>query len=218
MGLQIVEGDASLNLIQAQTTHNMAAGQATGGRVARFLGDREKETRIRLEGAPYGRPTRHVLFVHGIPEPPLGVGIVTTALSSVEPADPDPIPAFESAGKAAFFRREGEPEWDLPRQSFGRPGASTPVARLDLFDLGSAAPGAGRRRPRITRTRHVQGQGRNISSLAEETPPCTRRLYLKQTQLVLEHMANALAGPIASLSPCRSTTGRDLAGVARLRV
>jgi hypothetical protein len=30
MGLQIVEGVPSLNLIQAQTTHNMAAGRATG--------------------------------------------------------------------------------------------------------------------------------------------------------------------------------------------
>jgi hypothetical protein len=54
MGLQVVEGDPSLNLIQAQTTHNMAAGQATGGRVARFLGDAEKETRIRLEGRRSG--------------------------------------------------------------------------------------------------------------------------------------------------------------------
>jgi hypothetical protein len=42
---------------------------------------------------------------------------------------------------------------------------------------------------------HIQGQGRIISSLAEENAAMYPTFELEQTQLVLEHMANALAGP-----------------------
>jgi len=42
---------------------------------------------------------------------------------------------------------------------------------------------------------HIQGQGRIISSLAEENAATYAAFELEQTQLVLGHMANALPGP-----------------------
>jgi hypothetical protein len=42
---------------------------------------------------------------------------------------------------------------------------------------------------------HIQGQGWITSSLAAENAAMYAAFVLEQTQLVLEHMANALAGP-----------------------
>jgi hypothetical protein len=43
---------------------------------------------------------------------------------------------------------------------------------------------------------HLQGQGHVLSSLAEENATMYATFDLEQTQQVLEHMANALAGPV----------------------
>jgi hypothetical protein len=197
MGLQVVEGDPSLNLIQAQTTHNMAAGQATGGRVARFLGDAEKETRIRLEGAPYGRPTRLVFSSYTKYQDRVAVGIVTTAFEfRLSLQLPIAIPAFEVVlRKAGAHGVKAGPEWDLPRQSFGDPDLDARLA-LTCSDprIGPhLAPVVGALASH--RYVHIQGQGRIISSLAEEHAAMYAAFELEQTQLVLEHVANALAGP-----------------------
>jgi hypothetical protein len=198
MGLQVVEGDPSLNLIQAQTTHNMASGEATGGRVARFMGDRDKETRVRLEGAPYGHPTRLVSYSYTKYQDRVAVGIVTTAFEfRLSVQIPVEIPPFEIVlRKAGAHGVKAKPEWDLPRQSLGDPDLD---ARLTLTcadpRLGAyLAPVVGG----LTSHKylHIQGGGRVISSLAEANATMYAAFDLEQTQLVLEHMATALAGPV----------------------
>jgi hypothetical protein len=197
MGLQIVEGVPSLNLIQAQTTHNMAAGRTTGGRVARFLGDREKETRIRLEGAPYGRPTRLVFSSYTKYQDRVAVGIVTTAFEfRLSLQIPIAVPAFEIVlRKAGAYGVKARSGWDLPRQSFGDPDLDAHLA-LTCWDprLGHhLAPVVGALASH--KYVHIQGQGRVISSMAEENAVMYAAFDLEQTQRVLEDIANALAGP-----------------------
>ena len=43
---------------------------------------------------------------------------------------------------------------------------------------------------------HIQGRGHLLSSLAEENATMYATFDIEQTQQVLEHMANALAGPV----------------------
>jgi hypothetical protein len=198
LGLRIVEGNPELDLFQAQATHDMAAGQLTGGRIARFMGDREKETRARLEGAPYGRPTQLVFRSYTKYQDRVPVGMVTSDVEfrlSVEL--PVEIPPFEIVlRKAGAFGVKARPEWHLPRQSFGDPEVDARLVlrcpdprlgpRLSPVVGGLASHGYV----------HIQGQGRVISSLAEEDATMHAAFDLEQTQVVLEHMANALAGPL----------------------
>jgi hypothetical protein len=136
MGLQVLEGNPELNMIQAQTKHNMTTAQRpTGGRVARMLGDADKETRVRMEGAPYGRPTQFVFYSY-------------TKVQDRE--DPRLGPHLAPVG-----------------------GGLTGHKYV-----------------------HIQGQGHVLSSLAEENATMYATFDIEQTQQVLEHMANALAGPI----------------------
>ena len=198
MGLQIVDGDPSYNMVQAQTTHNMTSGQATGGRIARFMGDREKETRLRLEGMPYGRPTELVFYSYSKYRDRVAVGIVTNdfeyRLSVQVPVE---VPAFEIVlRKSGAHGVKAKPEWGLPRQSFGDPDFD---AQLTLM---SADPRLGPHLAPVVggltghKYVHIQAQGNVISSLAAENATMYATFDLEQTQQVLEHMANALAGPV----------------------
>jgi hypothetical protein len=200
MGLQIVEGDPSLNLLQAQTKHNMArARRPAGGPVGRLLGDADKETRVRLEGAPYGRPTQLVFDSYTKHQDRLVVGITSWSfeyrLSIQVPVE---LPPFEIVlRKSGAYGVKAKPEWSLPKQSFGSPDLDAKLS-LRCADprLGPhLAPAVGG----LTSHKylHIQSSGRVISSIAED-PNATMyvTMDLEQTQIVLEHMANALVGPV----------------------
>lgn len=204
MGLQIVEGDPSLNLMMAQTKHNMAmAKRPTGGRVDRMLGDSDKETRVRLEGAPYGRPTQLVFDSYTKHQDRLVVGITISSfeyrLSLQLPVE---LPPFEivlakGGARSGAYGLKAKPEWKLPKQSFGSPDLDAKLTLLcDDPRLGPhLAPVVGG----LTSHKylHIQGNGRILSSIADdENATLYVTLDIDQTQIVLEHMANALAGPV----------------------
>jgi hypothetical protein len=199
MGLQIIEGDPSLNLMQAQTTHNMSTtSQATGGTVARLLGDTAKETRVRLQGAPYGRPTELVFFSYTKYQDRLAVGIITTSFEfRLSVQVPVAVPAFEIVlRRSGSYGLKAKPEWRLPKQSFGAPeldahlSLTTTDARLGPYLAPAVGGLVGHK------YLHIQGDGHVISSLTEENATMLGAFELEQTQLILEHMATALAGPV----------------------
>ena len=200
LGLQIVEGDPSLNLMMAQSKHNMAsARRPSGGAVGRMLGDRDKETRVRLEGAPYGRPTQLIFDFYTKNQERIVANITSWSfdyrLSLQLPVD---VPPFEIVlRKGGAHGIKAKPEWKLPKQSFGSPDLDDKLTlRCEDHRLGPhLAPVVGG----LTSHKflHIQGNGRIISSLAED-PNATMyvTMDLEQTQIALEHMANALAGPV----------------------
>lgn len=203
MGLQVLEGNPELNMVQAQTKHNMTTAQRpTGGRVARMLGDADKETRVRMEGAPYGRPTQFVFYSYTKVQDRIAVGIVTTAFEyRLSVQIPLEIPPFEivlrkGGARSGAYGVKAKPEWRLPKQSFGDPDLDSALS-LTCEDprLGPhLAPVVGG----LTGHKyvHIQGQGHVLSSLAEENATMYATFDIEQTQRVLEHMANALAGPV----------------------
>jgi hypothetical protein len=198
MGLQVIEGDPSLNLIQAQTKHNMSYGEATGGRVARFMGDTQKETRVRLEGAPYGRPTQLVFHSYTKYQDRVAIGFVTRSFEfRLSVQVPVQLPAFEIVlRKGAAYGLKAKAEWDLPRQSFGERELD------DRLVLTCADPRMGPHLASVVggltghKYLHIQGDGNVISSLGEEDATMYVAFDLEKTQQVLEHMAFAVAGPV----------------------
>jgi hypothetical protein len=204
MGLRIVEGDPSLNLMMAQTKHNMAmAKRPAGGRMGRMLGDSDKETRVRLEGAPYGRPTQLVFNSYTKHQDRLVVGIITSSfeyrLSLQLPVE---VPPFEivlakGGARSGAYGLKAKPEWKLPKQSFGSPDLDAKLTlRCEDRRLGPhLAPVVGGLSSH--KYLHIQCSGRIISSMADDANATMYvTMDIEQTQLTLEHMANALAGPV----------------------
>ena len=197
LGLQLVEGDPSLNLSQAHTKHDMARSQATGGRLARALGDREKETRIRMDGAPHGYPTRLWFHSYSKFEERIAVGFVTNSfefrLSVMLPLS---VPEFEIVRRrAGTYGLKAKAELSLPKQSFGdreldsRLTLSSEDPRIGPYLAPAAAHLAAHKYV------HIQGGGTGLHSLAEEQATMWAAFELERTYWVLLQMANALAGP-----------------------
>jgi hypothetical protein len=204
LGLQIVEGDPSLNMMQAHTKHNMrtAKDKARG-----FLRS-SKETKVVLEGAPYGRPTRFLF--HRYTEVAERVVVQVSSgsfdcrLSLQLPVE---LPPFEIVGRSGFADRymgiRAKPEWGLPTQSFGD-------RELDAkLVLSSQDPRIGSYLAPVVGSLvghkyvHIQGHRGLIESLAskEETASNDAGYFqwifeVEDHQRILEHMANVLAGPV----------------------
>ena len=76
MGLTIAEGNPKLNMVNAIPIHNLKMGAGVGGSWLSRAINTTKETKVRLVGAPHGRPTEFVYFRrHEIKE---GLLVVTT--------------------------------------------------------------------------------------------------------------------------------------------
>jgi hypothetical protein len=204
LGLHIVEGDPALNMMQAHTKHNMrmAKDKARG-----FLRS-SKETRVVLEGAPYGRPTRFLFDRYTEVAERIVVRVVSGSfecrLSLQVPVD---LPPFEIVGRTGFADRymgiKAKPEWGLPAQSFGdhdldaKLVLSSPDPRLGPYLAPVAGALVGHKYV------HIQGHGGLIESLAskEDTASNDAAYFqwifdVEDHQRILEHMAHVLAGPI----------------------
>lgn len=197
MGLRIVEGDPSINVMQAHVVHNMASGRPTGGVLRRQL-DLAKETRILLEGAPYGRPTRFWFFSRTEQADRIAVKIVRREfdcrLSIHVPVN---VPPFEIVLRGARLGAGTKPELGLPRQSFGDPDVDRRLA-LTCADprLGPALAPAVAALTSHTAL-HIQGHDSVIESLVGESTVMLAVERILDTQHALEHMANVLAGPVS---------------------
>ena len=203
LGLQIVEGDPALNMMQAHTTHNMrtAADKARG-----FLRS-SKETRVVLEGAPYGRPTRFLFHRYTEVAERIVVRVASGSfdcrLSLRVPVD---LPPFEIVGRPGFGDRymgiRATPEWGLPAQSFGdrdldaRLALSSPDPRIGSYLAPVVGALAGHKYV------HIQGHRDLIESLASKQDTASNDagyfqwiFEVDDHQRILDHMANVLAGP-----------------------
>jgi hypothetical protein len=196
LGLHIVEGDPSLNMIQAHVTHNMANARSVGG--LKGLVKSAKETRVRLEGAPYGRPTLFTFLARTEGTDLPGARFVRKTFDCrLCVRVPVGLPPFEIVRRRSSPGLKAKPELGLPAQSFGD-------AQLDAqLALSCADPRLGPAlAPAVVgltahQFLHLQGHGDVISSLATE-PGLMYAIYdLTTTQNALEHMANVFAGPVA---------------------
>jgi hypothetical protein len=196
LGLHIVEGDPSLNMLQAHVAHNMARGWSVGG--LRGLAVKGKETRVRLEGTPYGRPTRFTFFARTEGTDLIGARVVRRELDCrLSVRVPVELPPFEIVLRRPSSSLEVKPELGLPAQSFGDPQLDAHLV-LHCADprLGPVVA------PAVVgltghRFLHLQGTGDVISSLAATEAGLTIAVYhLTDTQVALEHLANVLAGPV----------------------
>jgi hypothetical protein len=204
MGLQIVEGDPSLNMMQAHTKHNMrmAKDKASG-----FLRS-SKETKVVLEGAPYGRPTRFLFHRYTEVAERFVAQVVSGSfdcrLSLQVPVD---LPPFEIIGRSGLADRymglKVKPEWGLPDQSFGdreldaKLALSSPDPRIGSYLAPVVGALVGNRYV------HIQGHRDVIESLCSQDDAASNDagyfqwiFQAEDHQRILEHMANVLAGPV----------------------
>jgi hypothetical protein len=203
LGLRIVEGDPALNMMQAHTKHNMRMAKDKAG----FMRS-SKQTRVVLEGAPYGRPTRFLFHRYTEVADRVVVRMVSGAfdcrLSLQVPVD---LPPFEIVSRSGLGRRymgiKAQAEWGLPSQSFYDAGLDAKLA------LSSPDPRIGSYLAPVVgglvghRYVHVQGRGGLIESLASQDDTASNDagyfqwiFEVEDHQRILEQMANVLAGPV----------------------
>jgi hypothetical protein len=203
LGLRIVEGDPALNMMQAHTKHNMRMAKDKAG----FMRS-SKETKVVLEGAPYGRPTRFLFHRYTAVAERVVVQVVSGSfdcrLSLQVPAD---LPPFEIVSRSGLGRRymgiKAQAEWGLAPQSFGdadldaKLALSSPDPRIGPFLAEVVRSLAGHRYV------HIQGHRGVIESLASQQDTASNDAGYFQWifevvdhQRVLEHMATVLAGPV----------------------
>lgn len=197
MGLQLVEGDPAMNMLQASLSHDDQDVTPLGGKVRRFMGDQAQETRILMRGAPRGRPIEFVYYLYSERNDRVAVVFhkrdFECRLSVQVPVN---VPAFEIVGRKAPPGFKPEPEWDLPQQSFGDRNLDS---RLRLT---SADPRLGPHLAPVAvgltghRFVHVQGFKTVIQSICTEEATMYAMMDLLKTQEALERLANALAGPV----------------------
>jgi len=204
LGLRIVEGDPALNMMQAHTKHNMRMARDKAGGFMRS----SKETKVVLEGAPYGRPTRFLFHRYTEVAERVVVEVVSGSfdcrLSLHLPAD---LPPFEIVGRAGVGQRymgiKAEPGWGLPSQSFGdrdldaKLALSSPDPRIGLHLAPAVGALLGHKYV------HIQGHRGLIESLASKEDTASNDagyfqwiFEVEEHQRVLEQMANVLAGPV----------------------
>jgi hypothetical protein len=204
LGLQIVEGDPTLNMMQAHTKHNMRMAKDKAPGILRSA----KETKVVLEGAPYGRPTRFLFHRYTEVAQRIVAQVVSGSfdcrLSLWVPAD---LPPFEIVSRAGFADRymgiRAKAEWDLPAQPFGDSDLDAKLA------LSSPDPRLGRHLAPVVgalvgdKYVHIQGNRGVIESLASKDDTASNDagyfqwiFEVQHHQRVLEQMAEVLAGPV----------------------
>lgn len=205
MGLAIVEGNPKLNMVNAFPIHNFKMGTSTGGNWLSRLTNSTKQTKVRLAGAPHGRPTEFVY--HRREDTREGLLMVTTdswfeCRLSVQV--PVAFPEFEivrrrphkSVSPMGIFGPKARPELPLPPQRFGNPDLDNKLV------LTTAEPRLG---PALARAIgglaplefvHVQGRDGVLHWLATEEGSALAIRRLPEAQQVLERIADVLTGPV----------------------
>jgi hypothetical protein len=201
MGLTVAEGDPKLNLLNALPLHNFKLGTATGGGwLSRALMDSTKETKVRLVGAPHGRPTEFVYHRrHDTRDRLLVVTTESWFECRLSVQVPAAFPEFEIVRQRPHMGVYGpkpEPELPLPPQPFGEREVDRHL-KLTTSDprLGPALAPVAAPLARLEFV-HVQGRNGAVHWLATEdgAPYAIRRL--PEAQQVLERLADVLAGPV----------------------
>ena len=194
MGLTIAEGNPKLNMVNAFPIHNFKLG--TGSWLSR---NTTKETKVRLVGAPRGRPTQFVY--HRREEIRDGLLVVTTKSwfeCRLSVQVPVAFPEFEIVRRhphMGIYGPKARPELPLPPQPFGKPELDRKLV------LTTAEPRLG---PALVRAVgglvplefvHVQGRDGDLHWLATEEASMHAVRRLPEAQQVLERIADVLAGP-----------------------
>ncbi|HWE21587.1 MAG TPA: hypothetical protein VG758_31160 [Hyphomicrobiaceae bacterium] len=200
MGLTIAEGNPKLNMVNAIPVHNFKWGKSTGSNWLSRLANSTKETKVRLGGAPHGRPTEFVYFRREDTKE----GLLTITTNSwfecrMSVQVPVAFPEFEIVRRRphlGVYGPKARPELPLPPQPFGNRALDSKLVltaaepRLGPA-LASAASGLA-----ALEYVHVQGRDGALHWLATEegSPHAVRRL--PEAQQVLERIADVLAGPV----------------------
>lgn len=199
MGLQVIEGDPSANLVMG-AGHYDAETEKVGGRIRQFVGDEADTTSILLRGAPHGRPTEFVYFLRTEKADRVAVKFVKQQFdcrfSLQVPVELPPFELVLRKRPKAQYAPKASPEWGLPQQSFGDPdldGRYTLTARDPR--LGPALVPA---MVELAEHKylHVQANGRVMQSVIPEDALMFSIMYLEWTQRFLEWTANILTGPV----------------------
>jgi len=203
MGLTIAEGNPKLNLMNAFPLHNFKMGTGTGGSRLSRLFNETKETKVRLVGAPHGRPTE---FVYHRREDTKDRLLVVTTESWFECRlslqVPVAFPEFEIVRRSPALRVAGvygikaRPELPLPPQPFGKPDLDRKLVLTTAEPrLGPAlACAVGGLTP--LEFVHVQGRDDALHWLATEEGSALAIRRMVEAQGVLERIADVLAGPV----------------------
>ena len=196
MGLRVVEGDPAANFITGQQ-HYGARTEQVGGTWRQVFGDSAEQTRIVLRGAPYGRPTEFLYFYRTEHSERIVARDVEWSFEcrlSLHLAVP--LPPFEIVMRGTPAGMKAKARWGLPRQSFGD-------RQLDArFTLTTNDPRLGRvLAPTIPLLSghafvHVQANNQVLQAVIPQHVVGSAVMTIEQTQLFLEHTANALVGPV----------------------
>jgi hypothetical protein len=200
MGLAVAEGDPKLNLVQATQEHAAKFERGTGRSfLSRFL-NTTKETRVRLVGAPHGRPTEFVYWRrHDTKDRVVVITQESWFECRMSLQVPVAIPEFEIVRQRphmGVYGPKARPELPLPPQPFGDP-------QLDRkLKLTAAEPRLGPALAPVVGALgalefvHVQGRDSAIHWLANEEGSMFACRRLPEAQQVLERIADVLAGPM----------------------
>jgi len=200
MGLTIAEGDPKLNLVQATQEHAAKFESGTGGNFLSRLLNSTKETKVRLVGAPRGRPTEFVYHRrHDTKDRVLVITQESWFECRMSLQVPPGFPEFEIVRQSPHMGAYGpkaRPELPLPPQRFGNP-------QLDSkLKLTTAGPALGPTLAPVVGALgslefvHVQGRDGAIHWLANEEGSMYACRRLPEAQQVLERIADVLAGPV----------------------
>jgi hypothetical protein len=200
MGLAVAEGDPKLNLVQATQEHAAKFERSTGGSFLSRLLNSTKETRVRLVGAPHGRPTEFVYWRrHDTKDRVVVITQESWFECRMSLQVPVAFPEFEIVRQCPHMGAYGpkaQPELPLPPQPFGNP-------QLDgKLKLTTAEPGLGRAlAPAVGALGqlefvHVQGRDGAIHWLANEEGSMFACRRLPEAQQALERIADVLVGSV----------------------
>jgi hypothetical protein len=207
LGLAVVEGDPTLNLMLASMKHDAKDYQATGGVIAKLKGDGVKETRARLSGSPYGHPTEFVFYRRSEVSPGLALTeIRETCDYRLTLRVGAPVPDFEIVLRAPQRGLEAVPELPLALQSFGD-------VHLDAaLKLTSSDRAIGRLLAPLVAPLasmsyvHLQGRGGVLHSIMSQHSVFAAAHHLEAMQRVLEQTACALEGRVPPAFALRPVT------------
>jgi hypothetical protein len=202
MRLQVAVGDPNANFITG-SKHFGARKRKVGGTWRQVWGDTAEETRIWLHGTPYGRFTEFVYFYRTEHSERLAYSSVDWYFECrLSLHVGTSLPPFEILMRGTPPGVKVKPKWGMPRQSFGD-------RELDRrFTLTCQDPRLGPVLAPVIRQLaggheflHIQASEQVIQAVVPQEAVVYLVMAIERTQLLLEHTANALVGPVSRVFP-----------------